>query len=1138
MFGLITDTIKNQNIVKCSSNVTIINADTYNAAPDKLTLATSKQVLSVERFVEEYENSRLATPLSNQFFGRENELQELQNSLSTNTITIVTGSGGVGKTRLCREAIAQFRQKYPHFRTLCIVNKLDSIYSELRLIFDSNENYLILIDDANRQNQHLSQLLAVMREKHVGQIRLLITVRDYAVNLIKTMCSDYKLNSINIEKMTDEAITPILGSKDFGITNPDYVRKILAIADGNPRLAIMAARVVLEKKNIDELNNVSDVFEQYFSTYLTDHKELDNVNVRKTLGLIGFFYVIDLENEDFYKSLLEQFDLNLAVFKQNIELLEGLELIGFSEDKNIVRIAEQNLGNYFFFCCFIRDSHLSFEILLKHYFYTHKKRFTEGVVSANNHFGREIVKTKLTPILRDYLRNIGNESDSQKIKFLELFWFYLSDETLAYIDSQVEAMPTPTLPHFETQSKEDYPWFEERSTVSFIELLRKFLLFPFTTDFEVAIELGFKNVRRQPSLMPNWIKMLTDTIGFDYEDAKTDFFRQRMLFDVLIRNTEEEKPEYLSAFFPLATFFLKTEYSINRSERNHKVLFYQYPIPYGETTKLFRARIWQFLLDNYEMDSEASYKLLDSFCSRFSKNDGIFADFDLAYVLPLINQKLNPNNINHCLLVHQYCYQLKRFMEIESSDLITLKERFKNQKFEWLAVLDKNKYRNKNWYDSDFGDDYESMLKAKEEEIRLYFNFENLNDFEHFYSIYLELVDSNNSIAHDLAWSLDILLEKHWQQNNDLCLSFLHYLISGNKVNGFIPHRVFVAAFKEFDKAASLYRFIIAYSFKEKDSWLMRFFNTIPQEFINADFYSGFIEMVKNLSNPSEFHWGTIEKFIPINSNIYSEWLRVIVTKHENGCKIYLWHGFIKKSINYFSDTDLPFLKRLYFQQMDNYNHFDLDHKGFLAILKRDNTFLEDFIRFVHQDSNGLKQGNDHTNLSIIWELENAEDLIEEGIILSRSLVYVFMSPFEFYANVFFNGVKLEYTERIQLFFINFTSKHNLEIESMQVIINIVKTSFRDFYENIFKCFLSLNQNSEDFKKIKWEERTGGIIRGGGTIFGEMNSHELKTILKWVEEMPHPARYVHHKVYLRERIANEELYAKSERRRNFSNDDF
>ena len=102
-------------------------------------------------------------------------------------------------------------------------------------------------------------------------------------------------------------------------------------------------------------------------------------------------------------------------------------------------------------------------------------------------------------------------------------------------------------------------------------LLQHFIRYPFTNHFKVAIELGFENVRKEPALMPHWIKELQDFIRFDYEDERTDFFRQTKLFEVLIRNFGEGKPEYIAAFFPMAEFFLSTKYHIHKGDRKSVV---------------------------------------------------------------------------------------------------------------------------------------------------------------------------------------------------------------------------------------------------------------------------------------------------------------------------------------------------------------------------------------------------------------------------------------------------------------------------------------------------------------------------------------------------------------------------------------
>jgi hypothetical protein len=1099
---------------------------------------TSKQVLTLDQFVKEYENSRLATPLSNAFFGRENELRELGNSVMSHTITIVTGAGGVGKTRLCREVATQFEYEHPDFTTFCIVNKFDTIYYDLRLIFDSDKNYLILIDDANRQSEHLKQILAIMQEPRLGQIRLIITVRNYACDLIEKACLAYSQDTVEIEKMTDEAITTILESADFGIPYSD-LKKMLTIADGNPRLAIMAAKVVLEQQSSEVLNNVSDIFELYYSTFLYDHKELSDLNVRKTLGLIGFFHVIDLDHDAFYKTLLEQFDLDFKAFKSNIDLLESLELVEFSEDKNIVRIAEQNLGNYFFFCCFIRDGLLPFETLLLHYFKTHKKRFTEGVISANNHFGWEVVKDKLTPTIRKHFQENKYKDIPHTVKFLELFWFYLSDETLSFIEDTIESMQVPH--SFEFKVGDNNHRHSTNNENQFMELLRRFLMYPFTTHFEVAVELGFENVRRQPKLMSEWIKILTNTVAFDYTDARTEFFRQTKLFDVLISNIQEGKPEYEFAFFPLATFFLNTEFSIQKNERGHKVAFYQYPIPFIETIKAFRAKIWLFLSNNYPMNSEAINNLIAKYYTYFRKNNKQFAEFDSDFIFSLIQTQLDVNDVSHCILVHEYCFRLSKFTEIETPESAKLKIRFRNERFEWLTILNKSQYYNKERSNfSDFKARYKDFLKLKEEEIKLSFEFSNLSEFVGFYNAYLEFIVNKNLSQYDLKppCPLDIILAKHWKKDKVLCLSFIKHIILKNEVNHYVPYQVLMAAFTDLEQTKTLYQLIKKHEFKGKDNWLLQFFNFLPTELVNSNFYNDFMSLLKNLETPSVFNAEMLEKFIFLNPKIYSDWLKIVVKKNKKGLIIQLWSDFFETYLERFSDTDLNNIKQAYFQQVSNQNYFDFEYKVFFEILKRDISFLEDFIKFEHRDNYRLNQADQHTQLGIIWELDNAESMIEQGIILSRSLVEVYVSPFEFYANVFFYGIKPEHTERAKLFLMDFVSRHSTEVELMQVIINIVKTSFRDLYETVFKHYLSLNQDSNDFKKIKWQDRKSGVIEGRGIIFGDMEAYELNTILKWIEEMPKPTKYTRHKAYLTEYIGYANANAKDERRWNFSRDDF
>jgi hypothetical protein len=105
-----------------------------------------------------------------------------------------------------------------------------------------------------------------LNEKRNGELRILITVRDYAYNDISNQCEVYNPATVTLNKLTDDQIKIILQSEDFQINNPQFIERILSIADGNPRLAVMAAIIALQKQNLMALEDVSDLYDRYLKT--------------------------------------------------------------------------------------------------------------------------------------------------------------------------------------------------------------------------------------------------------------------------------------------------------------------------------------------------------------------------------------------------------------------------------------------------------------------------------------------------------------------------------------------------------------------------------------------------------------------------------------------------------------------------------------------------------------------------------------------------------------------------------------------------------------------------------------------------------------------------------------------------------
>ena len=372
------------------------------------------QIVSIEKFVTEYNRASkgISTPLNNTFLYREQELKDLKEAILQNDFIILTGAPGIGKTKLALEGINNFLSENLSFGAYCVSYKHHTLLDDLYQYFDSEKDYILFVDDANRIDT-FSQITGFYRGTRKGKLKILITVRDYAFQEIGMLCQEFSPRRLDLAKFSDEQILDIVKAKPFE-TVPYYYREIVRIADGNPRLAIMAALLANAQMDIYALADVSDLFEKYFSTFVKDDGEFAKSLNIQCLGLIAFFYTIPYKNREITISILNNFDIDYSAFIDVIDKLDKLELVEIQFEH--VKIPEQNLATYFFYKSFIKDNLLSFETLLNKYFDSNSIRFRDCVIPANNTFGVKNVMDKLQPFLQSHWRGIKNEEELKRFR--------------------------------------------------------------------------------------------------------------------------------------------------------------------------------------------------------------------------------------------------------------------------------------------------------------------------------------------------------------------------------------------------------------------------------------------------------------------------------------------------------------------------------------------------------------------------------------------------------------------------------------------------------------------------------------------------------------------------------------------------
>lgn len=1075
------------------------------------------QIVSVNTFIEEYNRASkgIATPLDNTFLHRETELQELKDSIYLHDFIILTGAAGIGKTKLSLEVIREFLQENLFYNAYCISYKNHTLLNDLFQYFDSEKDYILFVDDANRIDA-FSQITGFFKATRRGKLKIIITVRDYAFQDIRNLCQDFNIQQINLKKFSDEQITDIIKSDSFKISNPLYQKPIVSIADGNARIAIMASLLALKKQDIDSLNDVSELFEKYFSTFVINNGDFSNIINIKCLGLISFFYTIPYKNREITTALLHNFEISYDDFIAAIDILGNLELV--ETQLEYVKIPEQNLATYFFYKAFVKDNLLSFSTLLKFYFDSNANRFKDCVIPANNMFGGKTIMTRLQPELQKYWKTIDHDKE-KAFKFLDIFWYYLSTETLAFIYNLVESLPTnPETGYIVTYETNAFAY--DRNKI--IELFGEF--FRTGYDLNTALELAFEYVRKSPKQLPELIKKIKDTLIFDIDDERIGFFRQNILFEILINELDKNDLLYSCIFFELSKKFLSFQFQHSKSGRGHTISFYRYPIPNDELIQEFRKNIWDAIDLNFKKYPD---KALDFLHSQSSMHPDVIKDimiFDVPFLIDIIEKHLTNESFEHCRYVQEQIWWWKR-SEVTNSKFKDLLKKFTNDTYKIFLKLDWNRLRDK---DSDEFSDYKKYDKIKEIEVRNSFVFHSTREIKQFYDLYKYLKRLVKS-EWNFERAIDFILDENLSNDFDLGIQFLQLIIENKNEINYFPGIAFVNNLNTEEKINRIWNVIQIQNFKYKIQWKLTFYNFIEDSLLKPEYVNSIINTISEIQEPNTIHFDRLQRFLIFDSNLFQKILQIIVDKNESeNIQLRVWIDFFSEHLDKLGN-DFELIKKAYLQQYKLSDNFDHEGKGFLNILTKDKNFL---FEYIQNNYSGKEFGfnRNHRKLNFIWKVEDIESELNRVFdFIVNNDFYLGIGEHDF--NFFFKNLQYESKEKAKNFLIKYCKQNYLESRKMNLVIDIVRHSMKELFEEILLLFISLNQNKETFSEIYW--RGNGGTYSGDAIIGDIKATEWKNILNIVEKSNLGIKLLPIKQFLNDRIRYSLESGNMERQRRF-----
>ncbi|MBA4752867.1 MAG: helix-turn-helix domain-containing protein [Sphingopyxis sp.] len=260
--------------------------------------------LKLDRFFAPFDRSDSAFTHRWHLVGRNAELRKLAAALSGDTkVAILAGPGGMGKSRLLRSALDDFRSNHPGvlLRFLSQVGELD--HASLEALGTGPK--LLVVDDAHDRDGLPLLIDYVSDDKNEAQ--LLLATRPYALQRIRNDLNRFAIfdpTEIELATLPKSALLSLITEAFAQYSDQDFshwAEALLSISGENPLVAVMAAKVAAEGNlNLEQIRSAKQmrVVIERFTEVLTGRigDAEDTRLLRDVLGLLALLQPVQVDD--------------------------------------------------------------------------------------------------------------------------------------------------------------------------------------------------------------------------------------------------------------------------------------------------------------------------------------------------------------------------------------------------------------------------------------------------------------------------------------------------------------------------------------------------------------------------------------------------------------------------------------------------------------------------------------------------------------------------------------------------------------------------------------------------------------------------------------------------------------------------
>lgn len=1057
----------------------------------------TEQIYDIEDFVRLYDKNEMNAPLDIKFLYRDNDIEKLKGYMDNSKITLVTGMSGVGKTKLVLEVCKTYRKL--GYKILCVKNNGLMLYNDLHFYVSDEGKYILFVDDANLAMNLESIISSFVVNPHKNiEVKLVMTVRDYAKSRVREIvCKSVLPKELPIQSLKNEQIKDIL-IKCLGIKNDDYLSRIVRIAKGNIRLAILAGKKSITN-GLLSINNATDIYKNYYGGIISDQKLSDNEIC--ILFALSVFGPLKLRESKISLQLLAKHNITEYEFINICHELNEKELVDLYQDE-VVKISDQSFANYILEYVFIEKKTITISELLQLGFPKYRNKLINSIKTLISLFNTDDVLNYIKKQVKDSWNSAPKELD---ISYLTSFHALNEEKSLGIIQNEIKKMPSVDfdLVSFDFNAKKNYHSINN-------ELISILSAFKYSNNFIDAVQLLLLIFEKRPDLVMEFYFALVDRLSFDKDSISYDYSKEYEMIEFIWKFTEEgKKTNCTLLLMQVLETMLNTEYQkmeAGENARSYNILTIN--LCYTEGLKKFRKLIWDILAKLYEDDA---YR---------EKVDGIILGYHCSWHGDL-------TEIKTIMEFDLICFKnnfLDNWMELSFNQCVILKKlKEYAQRIEINVDVDFNKYNSNTEfmiYDTLIIDHMKERTIEEDEEERKNCINELIKSYDNEdFSIMFRVCNQRETKDKE-SWSLQTGIETVFillENDEKRYIEALRVYLKENAPYGFFPQRKIGKLF-EFIGVEKTEEFIDEFSFQYKSIWISSFLQLIPYTFINKEYISKLMKFVKEeltQEKPTIPNVPSLEKYYAYDPEIIvkisefviecvkqkpyvaSKFLGSITDKNEMD---HIWNLF---------DKHIDILEQIYLYTLEN--HTDYDGRLLIKLVTHDNNFWKKFILKYIKQANGTCYQNGIFDK--LWELENYEELfnIAYRYLIIKKYYYLSNNLLSLFSN---NGSTSQLIkDRKKLWILNFISKNFNEAEKMESIFEMIANIFPEQKIEYIVEFLKYNKISNDFENIplfpssqSWSGSEMPVI--------ERKIDFLETLIK---EIKGP-EFIAHRAYLKKRL--------------------